>query len=81
MGTRGYVYHQIRVRIHIIIGSQISIYYTRIYPFSYLPHAREGFYQRVPVGMCIFATPSCGISKTTTNPLKMWWLEIHEFDP
>jgi len=57
MGTRGYGYNQIRVYVHIIIGSQIPVYYTRGYPFSYLPRARDGFYPRVPVGMGIFATP------------------------
>jgi len=53
MGTRGYGYNQIRVRIHIIMGSQILIYYIRGYPFSYPPCARDGFYPRVPVGMGI----------------------------
>jgi len=44
MGTRGYEYNQIRVRIHIITGSQIPVYYTRGYPFSYPLHACDGFY-------------------------------------
>jgi hypothetical protein len=44
MGTRGYGYNQIRVRIHIIMCNQIPIYYTRGYPFSYPPRARDGFY-------------------------------------
>jgi len=57
MGTRGYEYNQNRVRIHIIMGSQIPVYYTRGYPFNYPPHARDGFYPRVPVDMGIFATP------------------------
>jgi hypothetical protein len=57
MGTRRYEYNQIRVRIHIIMGSQISVYYTRGYPFSHPPYARDGFYTRVPMGMGIFATP------------------------
>jgi hypothetical protein len=30
MDTRGYGYNQIRVHIHIIMGSQIPIYYTRL---------------------------------------------------
>jgi len=50
--------HLIRIRIHIIMGSQIPIYYTRGYPFSYPPCARDGFFPRVPVGMGIFATPA-----------------------
>jgi len=56
MGTRGYGYNQIRVRIHIIMDSQIPVY-THGYPFSYPSRARDGFYQRVSVGMGIFATP------------------------
>jgi len=59
MGTRGYGYNQIRIRTHIIMGSQIPVYYTRGYPFSYPPRARDKFYPRVPVGMAIFATPNC----------------------
>jgi len=62
MGTRGYVYNQIRVRIHIIMGSQISVYYTRGYLLSYPPRARDGFYPRVPVGMGIFAAPRLEIA-------------------
>jgi len=58
MDTRGYGYNQIRVRIHITMSSQIPVYYTRGYPFNYRPHARDGFYQRIPVGMGIFATPN-----------------------
>ena len=58
MGTRGYGYNQIRVRIHIIMGSQIPVYCTRGYPFNYPPRAHDGFYPRVPVGMGIFATPN-----------------------
>jgi len=57
MGTRGYGYNQIRVCVHIIMSSQIPFYYTRRFPFSYPPRARDGFYPRVPVGMSIFATP------------------------
>jgi len=56
MGTRVYGYNQIHVRIHIIMGSQIPVYYTRGYPFSYPSRACDGFYPRVPVGMSIFAT-------------------------
>jgi len=37
MSTRGYEYDQIRVCIHIIMGSQIPIYYTRGYPFATRP--------------------------------------------
>jgi hypothetical protein len=58
MGTRGYGYNEIHVRIHIIMDSQIPVYYTCGYPFSYPPHALDRFYPRVPVGMPIFATPS-----------------------
>ena len=29
MGTYGYGYNQIRVHTHIIMGSQIPVYYTR----------------------------------------------------
>ena len=29
MSTRGYVYNQTCVHIHIIMGSQILVYYTR----------------------------------------------------
>jgi len=58
MGTRGYGYNQICVLIHIIMGSQIPVYYTRGYPFNYPPHARDGFYPRVPVDMGIFAIPT-----------------------
>jgi len=61
MGTRGYEYNQIRIGINIIMGSQIPIYYTRGYPFSYTPRARDGFYPRVPLGMVIFATPTLNI--------------------
>jgi len=57
MGTSRYGYNQIYVHIHIIMGSQIPIYYTSKYPFSYPPRAHDGFYSRVPMGMCIFATP------------------------
>jgi len=57
MGTRVYRYNQIRVRVHITMGSQIPVYYIRGYPFSYLLRARDGFYPRVPVDMSIFATP------------------------
>jgi len=53
MGTREYGYNQIYVCIHIIIGSQIPVYYTRGYPFSYPPRICDGFYPRVPVGMGI----------------------------
>jgi len=58
MGTRGYEYNHIRVRIHIIMGSQIPFYYTRGYPFNYLSRACDGFYLRVPMSMGIFATPT-----------------------
>ena len=60
MGTRGYGYNPIRGCVHIMMGSQIPIYYTRGYQFSYPLHTRDGFYPRVPVGMGIFATPSKG---------------------
>jgi len=56
MGIRGYEYNQIR--IHIIIDSQIPVYYTRGYPFNYLSHDRDGFYPRIPVDMGIFVTPA-----------------------
>jgi len=56
MGTRGYGYNQICVHVHIIIGSQIPVYYTRGYPFSYTPRARDGFYPRVPVAW-VFLPP------------------------
>ena len=39
------------------MGSQIPVYYTRGYPFSYPSRARDGFYPRIPVDMGIFATP------------------------
>jgi len=55
MGTRGYGYNQIRVRIYIIISSRIPVYYTRGYSFSYPPRAHDGFYPQVFVGMGIFA--------------------------
>jgi len=58
MGIRVYGYNQIRVRIHIIMSSQIPVYYTRGYLFNYPPRARDGYYPRIPVGMGIFATPS-----------------------
>jgi len=58
MDTRGYGYNLIRVRIHIIVGSQIPVYYTREYPFNYSPPTRDGFYPQVSMGMGIFATPS-----------------------
>jgi len=58
MGTREYGYNQICICTHIIMGSQIPVYYTRGYPFSYPLRARDGFYPRVPVDMDIFATPS-----------------------
>jgi len=45
MGTRGYKYNQIRIRIHIMMDNQIPI------------RARDGFYRRIPVGMSIFTTP------------------------
>jgi len=35
MDTRVYEYNQIRIRIHIIMGSQIPVNYTREYPFNY----------------------------------------------
>jgi len=57
MGTRGYGYNQIRVRTHIIMGSQIPVYYTRGYPFNYPPRARDGFHPRVPVDMGYFCQP------------------------
>jgi len=41
------------------MGSQIPVYYTRGYPFSYPPRAHDGFYPQVPMGMGIFATPNC----------------------
>jgi len=41
------------------MGSQIPVYYTCGYPFSYLPRAHDGFYRRVPAGMGIFAIPKC----------------------
>jgi len=47
MDTRGYGYNQICVRIYIIIGSQIPVYYIRWYSFSYPPRARDGFYPHV----------------------------------
>jgi len=56
MGTREYEYNQIHVRIHIIMGSQIPIYYTRGYPFSYPPYAHDEFYTQIPVDMSIFTT-------------------------
>jgi len=56
MGTRGYGYNKIHVCVHIIMGSQIPVYCTRGYPFSYPSSARDRFYPRVPVGMGIFAT-------------------------
>jgi len=56
MDTRGYEYNQICVCVNIIMGSQMPIYYTRGYPFSYPPHAHDRFYPWVPVGMGIFAT-------------------------
>jgi len=59
MGIREYGYNQIRVRIHIIMGSQIPIYFIHGYPFSYPPRTRDGFYPRISVGMGIFATPNC----------------------
>ena len=45
MGTRGYGYNQIRVRTHIIMDSQIPVYYTCGYPFSYPSHAETDFTQ------------------------------------
>ena len=57
MGTHGYGYNQIRVCIHIITRSQIPVYYTRRYPFSYPPRARDGFYPQISVDMGIFVTP------------------------
>jgi len=39
------------------MGSQLSVYYTREYPFSYPLRVHDGFYPRVPVGMDIFAIP------------------------
>jgi len=54
MGTRGYGYYQIRVRIHILMGSQIPVYYTRGNPFDHPP---VGFYLRIPVNIGIFVTP------------------------
>ena len=61
MSTRGHGYNHIRVCVHIIMGSQIPVYYTCGYPFSYPLHTRDEVYPRVPVGMGIFATPSKGI--------------------
>jgi hypothetical protein len=58
MGTRGYEYNQICICIHILMGSQIPVYYARGYPFGYSHRARDGFYQRISVSMGIFATPS-----------------------
>ena len=58
MSTRGYGYNQICVHVHIIMGSQIPVYYTRGYPFSYSSRACDGFYPQIPVCMGIFATPS-----------------------
>jgi len=58
MGTRGYGYSQIYVRVQIIMGSQIPVYYIRGYLFSYPPRTRDGFYPRVPVGIGISATPT-----------------------
>jgi len=58
MGTRGNGYNQICVCIHIIMASQISVYYTREYPFSYPPRTRDGFYPWVPMGMGIFVIPT-----------------------
>jgi hypothetical protein len=57
MGTHVHGYHHIRVCIHKIMGSQIPVYYIGGYPFSYPPHARDGFYPQVTVYMGIFATP------------------------
>jgi len=37
MGIYEYIYHQIHVHIHKIMGSQIFVYYTRRYSFSYVP--------------------------------------------
>jgi len=71
MGTHRYEYNQNRVRIHIIMGSQILVYYTREYPFNYPPCARDEFYPRVPVCMGIFVTPMpstfCPYSYTTVS--------------
>jgi len=58
MSTRGYGYNQIRVCIHLRMDSQIPVYYTRRYSFSYPPRVREGIYARVAVDMGIFATPT-----------------------
>jgi len=58
MDTRKYGYNQICVSIHIIMSSQIPVYYTHEHPFSYPPRARNGFYQQIPMGMSIFATLS-----------------------
>jgi len=67
MGTRGYEYNQIRVCMHILMGSQISVYYTRGYPFSYPSRACDGFYPQVPMGMSIFATPDSKESAASTT--------------
>jgi len=56
MGTRKYGYNQTRVRNHILMSSQIPVYYTRGYPFDYPLRVRDGFYPRVPVDIDIFAT-------------------------
>jgi len=63
MGTREYRYNQICVRIHIIMDSQIPIYYICEYPFIYSPRARDGFYPQVPVGHGYFCHPNSRVDE------------------
>jgi len=43
MCTRGYEYNQIRICIHIIMGSQIPAYFIRGYSFNYSSRTYDGF--------------------------------------
>ena len=55
MDTREYGYNQIRVHIHILMGSQIPVYYIRGYSFNYLLRTVTDFTHRYP-WTGIFAT-------------------------
>jgi hypothetical protein len=76
MGTRGYGYNQIRVHIHIIMGSQIPVYYTRGCPFTYPPRARDGFYLRVPVSMVFLPPVVSLVVRVVVRVIHFWNLGV-----
>ena len=53
------------------MGSQISVYYTRGYPFSYTSRACDGFYPQISVGMGIFVTPTSSTEYVRFQPSQL----------